>query len=49
MAGFLLMRRVIGNKALSDANGALTEEIKMMIQRLIDSSTGGGPPRRQNC
>jgi AcrR family transcriptional regulator len=48
MAGFLLMRRVIGNKALSDANGALSEEIKMMFQRLIDGSTGGGPPRRQN-
>jgi AcrR family transcriptional regulator len=48
MAGFLLMRRVIGNKALSDANGALSGEIKMMFQQLIDGSTSGGQPRRQN-
>lgn len=47
MAGFLLMRKVIGNKALSDANGALSGEIKMMFQRLIDGSTGGGPLRPQ--
>jgi AcrR family transcriptional regulator len=49
MAGFLLMRRVIGNKALSDANGALSGEIKTMFQRLIDGSTGGGPSRPQTA
>lgn len=45
MAGFLLMRRMIGNKALSDANGALSGEIETMFQRLIESSAGGELPR----
>lgn len=37
LAGFLLMRSVIGNKALSGANGALSGEIKRMFQQLIES------------
>jgi Tetracyclin repressor-like, C-terminal domain len=48
MAGFLLMRRVIGNTALSDTNGELSGELKLMFQRLIESSAGGELPRRQN-
>jgi AcrR family transcriptional regulator len=47
MAGFLLMRRVIGNAALSDANGELSGELKMMFQQLIDGSARGEPPRPQ--
>jgi Tetracyclin repressor-like, C-terminal domain len=36
MAGFLLMHRVIGNTALSDTNGELSAELKLMFQRLIE-------------
>jgi AcrR family transcriptional regulator len=47
--GLLLMRRVIGSKALSDTNGAsLSGEAKTMFQRLIDSSAGDESPRPQN-
>jgi AcrR family transcriptional regulator len=38
IAGFILMRKVIGIKALSDVDGSLSREVKMMFQRLIDSS-----------
>jgi AcrR family transcriptional regulator len=49
IAGFQLMRKVICTKALSEANrGSLSGELKMMFQRLIDSSASGESPRRQN-
>jgi AcrR family transcriptional regulator len=47
--GFLLTRKVIRRQALSDANGhRLSEEFRMMFQRLIDSSASVGSPRGQN-
>jgi AcrR family transcriptional regulator len=47
--GFLLLRRVIGCKAVSDANdGSLSGEFKMMFQQLIDRSASGESSRRQN-
>jgi len=36
VAGFVLMRKVMGNKALSEANGRLSGELQIMIQRLIE-------------
>jgi hypothetical protein len=45
--GFILMRRVIGSKGLSDASASLAGELKMMFQRLIKSSAGSEAPRRQ--
>jgi hypothetical protein len=41
IAGFILMRKVIGLRALSDVEGTLSRELKMMFQRLIDSSGNG--------
>jgi hypothetical protein len=46
--GFILMRRVIGSKGLSDASASLAGELKMMFQRLIKSSAGSEAPHRQN-
>jgi hypothetical protein len=47
--GFLLTRKVIRSQALSDANGhRLSEEFRMMFQRLIDRSASVGSPRGQN-
>jgi hypothetical protein len=46
VAGFVLMRRVVGNKALCDANGSLSGEPEMMIQRLIDGFASGESARR---
>ncbi len=36
VAGFVLMRKVVGNRALFDANGSLSGELRIMIQRLIE-------------
>jgi len=47
-AGFILMRKVIGMKALADVEGTLSAELKMMFQRLIDNATGGESSRRQD-
>jgi AcrR family transcriptional regulator len=43
IAGFQLMRKVIGSKALTEASGAsLSGDLAMMFQRLIDGSARGG-------
>jgi hypothetical protein len=46
IAGFILMRKVIGIKALTDVDGSLSREVKLMFQRLIDSSASGVSPRQ---
>jgi AcrR family transcriptional regulator len=49
IAGFMLMRKVIGSNALSAANGgSLSGELKVMFQQLIDSSASDESPRRQS-
>jgi AcrR family transcriptional regulator len=48
VAGFILMRKVIGMRALSDVDGTLSIELEMMFQRLIDNAAGGGSSRRQD-
>jgi len=45
--GFQLMRKVIGIKALADANAvSLSSDLETMFQRLIDSSAGRKSPTR---
>ena len=49
IAGFQLWRKVIGSKALSDANVAsLSGDLKTMFQRLIDSPASGKAPNRRS-
>jgi AcrR family transcriptional regulator len=47
IAGFQLLRRVIGSKALADASAArLCADLRTIFQRLIDSSADGKSPIR---
>jgi AcrR family transcriptional regulator len=47
IAGFQLMRKVIGSKALSDANGAsLSRDLNTMFERLVGSAASGESPIR---
>jgi len=46
--GFVLMRRVIRSKGLFDDSGSLAGELKIMLQRLIESSARSDVPRRHN-
>jgi AcrR family transcriptional regulator len=49
VAGLSLFRRVIGSKALADANAAsLTGDLKRMFQRLIDSAASRQSPVRRS-
>jgi AcrR family transcriptional regulator len=46
VAGFILMRKVIGMKALSDVDGSLSAELKLMFQRLIENAASMARPTR---
>jgi len=46
IVGLQFFHKVIGNKALAEANGtSLTGDLKLMLERLIDISTCPGAPR----
>jgi hypothetical protein len=48
--GLSLFRRVIGSKALADANAAsLSGDLKAMFQRLIDGAPGRESPVRKKA
>jgi hypothetical protein len=49
IAGCILMRKVIGMKALSDADEGLSAELKMIFQRLIENSASGESSRRNRA
>jgi AcrR family transcriptional regulator len=47
IVGLQLFHKVIGNKALAEANGTnLSGDLRLMLERLIDVSTCPGSPRR---
>jgi AcrR family transcriptional regulator len=47
IVGLQLFHKVIGNKALAEANGtSLSGDLRLMLERLIDVSTCPGSPRR---
>src|ERR1700683_2577219 len=48
IVGLQLFHKVIGNKALADANGAsLSGDLELMLERLIDTSACLEPPLRR--